>query len=765
MGIKTTGRLKEYFRKGAYPGEHEFGDLIDSFRHKNGEIAVSDVTGLSEALNNKCEATMAEELERQVQEINGQLNIVDNLVESIKETQTMVEAKAIESAELVNEIAAANGVEMGENGGVVAHFKGMAEGAYNVAQERTAHTVNDSCCDMVYDPDAGRFLLVYDTVGGGGEMVDPEATEALSFADESPGGGMASTATYYRKWEGMEMLCLGNGKPSGRKLYLHDGENSLWAMSEGTLRRVGDSELAVLRGELHDRIESADNQIEWLTEEAAELTDRAINAESRIEEAEISLEALKSEREQYKREFVGVWDEISSIKEILASIGSYELHGLLRQLEYTDEEISDYIYYNLNGFANITMDELRASAYKWTHRDEFTGVLQIAVMPHWQEEWAGDDFMISDIFVANTLKYLPSAAYNILKHEPLCYPYWFIAKCDASGESDIDDSECKNLYNIATLSGDFRKITIASVMKKLARLETTSDKLALSGKMFYQLGENNNPKDFSTLNEAMSKVDEIGGSLFRFSSIKNLQLGVGAWDVTLHCDDSSHTTFEGARITDSTIIIDNPTGIYKYDAFKTFKGMTIRNSTIGMLSGLANKTADCSYFGARNNILFEGEEICYVITPDSSHLSMMEVGSYFHQEHGIYMNPRQLPFTPVVVDCTNVKDIYTGDSRLKWVADAKWYAYNSYHVPCIFPKNIGYAESIANGIPIYKLFPFSVRYMEIFKEMIKTWADRQALGYSTVYVKMLEAQMEWLSDEDKALLTAKGYTLVKVEPT
>lgn len=51
MAITTTEKLKRYFKRGAYPTEQEFGNLIDSFVHKADEIDPARIRGLAEALN------------------------------------------------------------------------------------------------------------------------------------------------------------------------------------------------------------------------------------------------------------------------------------------------------------------------------------------------------------------------------------------------------------------------------------------------------------------------------------------------------------------------------------------------------------------------------------------------------------------------------------------------------------------------------------------------------------------------------------------
>lgn len=52
---KTREQLKRYFKKGAYPTEGQFADLIDSCLQADDELPISQITGLNEALNGKME--------------------------------------------------------------------------------------------------------------------------------------------------------------------------------------------------------------------------------------------------------------------------------------------------------------------------------------------------------------------------------------------------------------------------------------------------------------------------------------------------------------------------------------------------------------------------------------------------------------------------------------------------------------------------------------------------------------------------------------
>jgi hypothetical protein len=63
MAIRTIDILKSYFKKALYPTENQFSDLIDSFRHKNNTIPISDIEGLSSVLNSKAPISGLAELD------------------------------------------------------------------------------------------------------------------------------------------------------------------------------------------------------------------------------------------------------------------------------------------------------------------------------------------------------------------------------------------------------------------------------------------------------------------------------------------------------------------------------------------------------------------------------------------------------------------------------------------------------------------------------------------------------------------------------
>lgn len=76
MAIKTTEQLKRWFGRGCYPTESQFGDLIDSFRHKDAEIRLTEIRGLAEELNRKYDNRQGAVLLARVNELmerHGQL--------------------------------------------------------------------------------------------------------------------------------------------------------------------------------------------------------------------------------------------------------------------------------------------------------------------------------------------------------------------------------------------------------------------------------------------------------------------------------------------------------------------------------------------------------------------------------------------------------------------------------------------------------------------------------------------------------------------
>lgn len=77
MSVQSKERLKSYFKKGAYPTESQFADLIDSMRHSGESLGTSDISGLEKQLNGKFSMQSGKALLQR-------LSILENTVENIE---------------------------------------------------------------------------------------------------------------------------------------------------------------------------------------------------------------------------------------------------------------------------------------------------------------------------------------------------------------------------------------------------------------------------------------------------------------------------------------------------------------------------------------------------------------------------------------------------------------------------------------------------------------------------------------------------------
>lgn len=75
MAIISIVQLKRWFKTGQIPTGENFSDLIDSLRHKNEKIGITEVENLSTTLNQKCNIS----LERTVSNHSAQLQALQNV--------------------------------------------------------------------------------------------------------------------------------------------------------------------------------------------------------------------------------------------------------------------------------------------------------------------------------------------------------------------------------------------------------------------------------------------------------------------------------------------------------------------------------------------------------------------------------------------------------------------------------------------------------------------------------------------------------------
>lgn len=106
MAITLRSVLRKWFGRGKYPTEQQFSDLFDSFIHKTeDQIAISDVEGLSDRLNDKLAASEGEHYEKQLTELDsGQEQhgeAIDQLREQLQQFREEVESNYIKKSDTV----------------------------------------------------------------------------------------------------------------------------------------------------------------------------------------------------------------------------------------------------------------------------------------------------------------------------------------------------------------------------------------------------------------------------------------------------------------------------------------------------------------------------------------------------------------------------------------------------------------------------------------------------------------------------------------
>ncbi|MBD5351753.1 MAG: hypothetical protein HDR86_02850 [Bacteroides sp.] len=83
MASTIQDRLKKYFKKGAYPTEQQFAELIDAMRARGESILMSEITGLTGALNGKFDEVSGNTLRTLAQEHDERLETLELIVNGL----------------------------------------------------------------------------------------------------------------------------------------------------------------------------------------------------------------------------------------------------------------------------------------------------------------------------------------------------------------------------------------------------------------------------------------------------------------------------------------------------------------------------------------------------------------------------------------------------------------------------------------------------------------------------------------------------------
>lgn len=107
---------------------------------------------------------------------------------------------------------------------------------------------------------------------------------------------------------------------------------------------------------------------------------------------------------ELRREIVGIWDDTAAIQAKLADLYSTETSNLLRRLGYGQEDIDEYIWALSHLNIDISMDELRKSAFAWESFKKEGGYTpgtypRIAVLPKWDAEMEAGTMSFGEFLV------------------------------------------------------------------------------------------------------------------------------------------------------------------------------------------------------------------------------------------------------------------------------------------------------------------------------------------------------------------------------
>lgn len=84
MALKSLAQLKAWFRKGMYPTESNFSDLMDSFWHKTDDvIPIGNVGTLAERLNRKLDTADAEQIYDQIKTISVKFGGLEDQIDDV----------------------------------------------------------------------------------------------------------------------------------------------------------------------------------------------------------------------------------------------------------------------------------------------------------------------------------------------------------------------------------------------------------------------------------------------------------------------------------------------------------------------------------------------------------------------------------------------------------------------------------------------------------------------------------------------------------
>lgn len=195
-----------------------------------------------------------------------------------------------------------------------------------------------------------------------------------------------------------------------------------------------------------------------------------LNTVQGVEKLNRDVSDLTTQLQLMRDDYIGVWDELNNVKEILAAVQSGELANLLSQLGYDEQDIDSFVEANLHLELGITVEDVRQSVDKWNNLGYFiykrkyfgssgrgSRILNTKVAPKWTQEMDEMGLSISYTGDLGTVQEEISFNYftNELFNSEIYYPYIYHHDTDFNIRAAFIDKADIVLYEYHDSAGGF----------------------------------------------------------------------------------------------------------------------------------------------------------------------------------------------------------------------------------------------------------------------------------------------------------------------
>lgn len=222
----------------------------------------------------------------------------------------------------------------------------------------------------------------------------------------------------------------------------------------------------VIKNIIKSETEPATNCL-WLKDNAlyhhnnGEWVEVDLNTVQGVEKLNRDVSDLTTQLQLMRDDYIGVWDELNNVKEILAAVQSGELANLLSQLGYDEQDIDSFVEANLHLELGITLEDVRQSVDKWNNLGYFiykkkyfgssgrgSSILNTKVAPKWTQEMDEMGLSISytgDLGTVQEIISFNDFTSNLFNSE-IYYPYIYHHDTDFQIRAAFIDKADISLY-------------------------------------------------------------------------------------------------------------------------------------------------------------------------------------------------------------------------------------------------------------------------------------------------------------------------------